>query len=183
MNESATAGVWAQCLHHNGISGPQTTDSPTICVKNPIQSVHPRCTGFSAFMAERCQIPDTPSGFISIWKPQQTFWMDTGIKPGSEEKEKRRKVKSKCFLGDFCICSSQAAEVVNQPFSSYCIYFNSSLKSPHTGMQPLLHGVMKRGMALILSLFHIFILVDGFLSLMQKEGESVGVQKHTSHKS
>lgn len=95
----------------------------------------------------------------------------------------RRKVKSKCFLGDFCICSSQAAEVVNQPFSSYCIYFNSSSKSPHTGMQPLLHGGMKRGMALILSLFHIFILVDGFLSLMQKEGESVGVQKHTSHKS
>lgn len=50
-------------------------------------------------------------------------------------------------------------------------------------MQPLLHGGMKRGMALILSLFHIFILVDGFLSLMQKEGESVAVQKHTSHKS
>lgn len=92
---------------HNGISGPQTTDSPTICsVEIPLsQFIHGarafRFYGVASLKSLTHRRDSSPFGSLSKRR------MDTGIRPG--ERREWREVKRKC-----CSEISAAAEVVSQ---------------------------------------------------------------------
>lgn len=149
---------------HNGISGPQTTDSPTICsIKIPLtQFIHGWCwcTGFPLLW---CSIVKSlthrrdSSPFGSLSKR----WMDTGIRRerrGERERE-WREMKGKCCSEiSASVASKLLRQTVNQLFRSNCIYLIPLQKPAQAcSRQSFFPGLMKSRMTRKFNLFHAFV--------------------------